>query len=215
MDFITGKIRSAYFSPEQKDEALDMASKAIFNDYLKIYGVNMDSHEALAAFKKVADFETDAEGIFSLPGCARLLSAEVGIQYEGRTMTRPVTIVNEDEKGDKRDSQLKPITLMYPVIEILEELPVTGFKYQIEPNAELGGTLKYLQYPPKPKFGYNTIDDDDNPVYNDGLSTQIAWSDKYVDRLIFSAIQVLGIPISSEWMVQNGMMNSGAAGPNQ
>lgn len=210
MDFITGKIRSAYFSPEQKDEALDIASKQFFRDELKVYGINQDTHESLAPFKVVADFETDAEGVFSINACARLISCEIGIQYEGRNMQRPVKIINDDEKADVRDSQLKPITLLYPAIEILKETS-TGFQYQIEPHQEHGGIVRYFQYPPKPKFGYNSVDGDDNPVYNDGLSVQIGWSDKYIDQIIFMAIQVLGIPISSEWMVQNGMMNSGKA----
>lgn len=205
MDLITGKIRSAYFSPEQKDEALDIAGKRLFNDFLATYGTSQESIDALKVFKVLEDFETDSAGIFTIPGCARMLSAEVGVQYQGKSLTRPCRIVNEDEKGSARDSQLKPINLMYPVIE-----PLDADRYLVEPVMETGGKVKYLKFPEKPKFYYTEVDENDNPVYVDAGSVQMKWSDLFIDRLIFMAIGVLGIPISSEWMVQNGFMIGGS-----
>lgn len=198
MDVIMDKLQSGYFSPEEKDEALDFASMAKFNVYLPIYGKDMDSREALKPFKVVKQFETNSEGVFTLTDCSRLLSGNLMVLKDGKALKRGFVIPNEDEIDGKRNSQLKPITLMYPIVEVLNET-----EYRVEPVMETGGEVTYLKRPNKPKFAYSSISDD-VPVYDDAQSVQLNWNDKYVDDIIFSAIGFLGIPLSSEWLVQNG-----------
>lgn len=203
MDLIIDKAGSDYFSPGEKDDALDMASVQMFNRYLEKYGVDMDSREALKPFRVKVPYETDAEGKFSIADCARLFSANVMLM--NGTVAKPVglQIVREDEIDGRRQSQLKPITVEYPVLEILNET-----EYQIEPNRICGGEVVYLKRPTKPKFGYTEVDGE--PVYNDGTSVQLEWNDKYVDRIIFAAVAILGVPITNEWLVQNGFTQANA-----
>jgi hypothetical protein len=134
-----------------------------------------------------------------VPGSERLLMCRVNLMVDEKVKTVSAEIVSDDEIDDRLDSQLKPVTDEYPVIEDIGQ-----GQYKHYPVGSKGGKVGYITRPPKPVFGFTVVDDEE--VYNNSTSTQMEWSDKYIDRVIFGAIAFLGISLDNQWLVQNGFL---------
>lgn len=207
IDLITSKERGGFNTIEEKDSALDRGSLTLFEFYRKIYAKSIEAKEALSPFRDKYDYTTNGTGEISISSgfdFVHLLSMDVMVNNpdapSGFNPDRrfPVMFPNEDELADRRNSQLKQPTRTSPIADILG----TGW-YNLYPEVVHSGTIYFLTRPNKPVFGYTqsgrTI------TYDPATSTQLQWSEPYLNQVIFLAIRFLGVNLNNE--VLNQIMN--------
>jgi hypothetical protein len=112
----------------------------------------------------------------------------------GNTVTCPV--INEDERTNRVNSQVNPLSTTAPIAEI-----VTNWNYQLYPQVQQSGTISYFIRPPKPYYSF-TVVSGRVIVYNAGASTQLLWSDDEVRPLLITTLETIGINLSAADLVQ-------------
>lgn len=204
IDLITSKERGGFNTYAEKDSALDRASLTLFGLYRKIYSRSIEAKEALAPFRGIYEYTTNGEGEITLSTnlvFAHLLAMDVMVNDpdapSGFNPDRryPVTFVNEDEISERLDSQVKPPTRTAPIADI-----VGVGMYNLYPQVVHAGNIYYLKRPDVPVFGYTQVGR--VITYNPGTSTQLEWTEPYLNEVIFLAIRYLGINLDNEKLNQ-------------
>lgn len=200
--------QAGYFTPATIDEALDRSSMWHFNDYKKRYASDVDAYEALAPFKNSIDYSTSSIGVYAVPGAnnyLQLLSMDVSVMDAGLGSARrwPVEIVKEDEVAQRRNSQMLPVSATKPI-----GVETASGTFKLYPEQVHAGTIRFLRRPAKPVFAYTQVGR--VITYDSGNSTQLEWTEPYLNQVIFKAIQFLGINLGSEQLQKAAMMLQGA-----
>jgi hypothetical protein len=105
----------------------------------------------------------------------------------GNSKQRQIEVLKEDELPSRLNSQIIPVTTYDPVGYF-----VSGWDLQLYPQSTQSGVLFYLKRPAAPVFAYTLISAR-VIVYNQGASTQLEWSDPYVEKILLKALQTIGI----------------------
>ncbi len=105
----------------------------------------------------------------------------------------PVSFVNEDELSDRLNSQTKQPTRTAPIADIVD----VGW-YNLYPQVVHAGTIYYLKRPDVPVFGYTQAGR--AITYDPNTSTQLEWTEPYLNDVIFLALRFLGINLSNEYL---------------
>jgi len=115
------------------------------------------------------------------------LDIEIEYQISNRTIYQPVTIPNEDERANRLNSQIDPVTITSPVAE--NSIPRF---IKIYPTAGYTGTITYLRRPVKPVFAYNVISGR-VIVFDEANSTNTEWPENWNNVLLIKSLQSIGI----------------------
>lgn len=202
---ILDMAQAGYFSPEERDIALDVASLQRFAKFLPSYGVDMVSASVLSPFKVVGDFLTTEDGLFSLENCEKFLSASLYVMVGDEKKIRSAKIVNDDELADRLGSQLRKVDKMYPVVHDLGST-LEGDKFshvwnfKVYPSGESGGQAVWLKRPSQPVMVYSVVDGEE--VYNPVGSVDMEWRDKDMVEVIIAAVGILGVALDNAMLVQ-------------
>lgn len=212
MDLITDKQQQIFFSPPEKDNALDRAQMWWFMELYGnprqyqpsryapsiSYGVSQKINDSLSTFKKIASFTSAADGLITLPvdyvHLLALNTNEVSAEA-GRTVYRPVQILNEDELVERLESQLCPVSVSDPIGIINSTL-----KIQLFPQVTQVGKLYYLRKPVAPVYGYTQTGR--VITYDPLTSTQLEWDDPNVNQIMIKALEFLGMNMGETELVQ-------------
>lgn len=209
IDFVTAKERGGFNSPAEKNQAVDTANKWLFNDCIQRYAVDTWANEALAPFKKkpYLDFETDATGAYAIDAAenfAHLLAiqtayvhAKYGLKWQS------VRIVNEDELADRLSSVLHAPSQTNPCAVIQGGVDGNGKQitsYQLYPEQVLAGRIFFLRQPKEPKL----VETQAGRVftYDPVNSVDLEWAPQHQTKVIFKALELLGINMDSDKLVQ-------------
>jgi hypothetical protein len=203
IDLITSKERNGFNTPAEKDAALDRANLTLFDYYKPLYSKSIEAKEALAPFRVRYDYTTNGTGEITLTSgqdFVHLLSMDVMVNDpdspSGYDPDRryPVEFISEDELADRLNSQNKQPTRTSPIADILG----VGW-YDLYPTVVHSGAIYFLKRPAKPVYAYSqagrTI------TYNAGASTQLQWTEPYLNKVIFLAIRYLGINLNAEQII--------------
>lgn len=203
IDLITSKERGGFNTYAEKDAALDRASMTLFDFYKPQYSKSIEAKEALAPFRVKYDYTTNATGEITLSSAANfvhLLAMDVVVADAttpvGYVANRryPVTFPTEDELADRLNSQTKQPTATSPIADIHG----VGW-YDLYPQVVHTGTIYFLKRPLKPVFAYTqsgrTIS------YNAAGSTELEWTEPYLNKCILLAIRFLGINLDSDKII--------------
>jgi hypothetical protein len=201
IDFVTAKERGGFNTTLEKNQALKSANSWLFNDCIQNYAVSTWANEALAPFKKkpYLDFVTDGTGSYAIEpteNFAHLLNITVIEANEKYgNLTHRVKVVNEDELPERLSSVLHKPTISNPCAQI------TGVGcYQFYPEQVLAGRIYFLRQPKEPKlvelqagrtFTYDATD-----------SVDLEWAPQYQNKVVFKALELLGINLDNEKIVQ-------------
>jgi hypothetical protein len=211
IDIVTSQERGGFNTPAEKDSCLWRASLTLFDFYKPNYAKTIEAKEALAPFRARYNYTTNGTGEISISTgfeFAHLLSMDVmvndpdtpsGFDANGR---HPVEFVNEDELAARRKSQNKQPTRTAPIADIVG----IGW-YNLYPEVVHAGTIYYLKAPAKPVYGYTQVGR--NITYNPNTSTQLEWTEPYLNRVIFMALTYLGINLNNEKIVEYASALSG------
>lgn len=205
LDLITFQERGGFNTSEEKDSALGRASMSLFEFYRPIYATSIEAKEALSPFREKYDYTTNSVGQITLSSgqnFVRLLAMDVMVNdpdtASGFNPDRryPVEFVNEDELSDRLNSQNKQPTATAPIADTLG----VGW-YNLYPETVHAGTIYFLTKPDTPVFGYTQIGR--AITYSPILSTQLQWTEPYLNKVIFLALKYLGCNLDNEKLIKN------------
>ena len=210
LDFVISKEIGQFFSPPEKDEAIHWGQIEYFNDlYGNVrnfrqdkqtavigYGANQRIDRALSPFKAEYSFLEAGSpgGVVTLPGNFYYLIALKTTQYInqlGRSVTRPVQVLNEEEMISRLESQISPVSLSDPIAIMASTGSGSDVKIQLFPDQPQIGKVYYFKKPIAPVFGYTQRDRDF--TYDASTSTQLLWNDADVFPIMNKALSYLGV----------------------
>jgi len=107
-----------------------------------------------------------------------------------------VKLINEDERANRLNSQIDPVTITNPIGE------QTAPRYfRIYPASGYDGTVTYLRRPIAPVFAYSVISGR-VIVYDEAASTQLEWRDTEVIPLLLKGLSSIGINLTAQEVSQ-------------
>ena len=201
INFWIRKERGAFYTIEESVEVIDRGQIAYYNDIMPKYAVSQIIKDTLSPFKEKYNFTTTttANGVITIPNSAYLDLLDVEIQFtsSGHNVYYPIKMINEDERGDRLNSQIDPPLITAPVGEIIGIRQI-----QLYPSVDLyTGTVSYMRRPIKPYYSYTVVG---GRVidYNPGTSIQLEWRDTDINAILLKALASIGINLSDQEVSQ-------------
>lgn len=198
--FILDKEITGMPTHGEVDQALDRASIETFKNMLPFYNISQTYTDALAPFKTTYVFTNGSSenGIVTMPSSyMRFLSLMVMV-YDNETEENKYEaceFVNADEIAERTKSQLRPLSIQKPVAHW------TGKgQFQLFPNKPNTGKCIYLRRPARPVYAFTQSGR--TVSYQSGSSTQLEWGEIETNTVIYRALQLLGVNLSDEKMIQ-------------
>jgi len=181
-------------------ETLDRGQMSLYSDLKGRYATSQYVKDALSPFRDSYNFTTAVSGYVIVPSSTNyldLLDIQIYFQVSDRTIYYPVKLVNEDERAERLNSQLDPVTATSPIGE--QVAPRTFLLY---PTHVYNGNVTFLRRPVKPVFGYTLISER-VIVYDPNTSVQLEWRETELNLIVLKSLQTLGINLSetelAEW----------------
>jgi len=192
LNFWINKKTGAWFTVDELIEAIDRGQMALYSDLKPKYAVSQWVKDALSPFRASYNFTTLVSGYIIVPDddYLDLLDIQTYYQVSNRTLYHPVTLVNEDERAFRLNSQTNPVTSTNPIGE--QTAPKT---FRLYPTAAYNGNVTYLKRPIKPVFGYTVISGR-VIVYDPNTSTQLQWRESEITSILIKSLLSLGINLS-------------------
>lgn len=181
---------------------VDRGQMALYTDYQPKYATSQRVKDAMAPFRTAWTFTpaNTISGYIPIPynlNYLNLLDLYIVYQISGVTRYVPVVMVNEDERAERLNSQIDPVTVTSPIGEIsapgLIRIYPQGIGYD--------GTATFLRRPVAPVFAYTLISQR-VIVYDAANSTQLEWRETEQDAVILKALASLGINLSDQEISQ-------------
>ena len=191
LNFLIAKERGQFYTIPELENLLDYGQMSVFDDLHQKYATSQRIKDALIPFKEIYNFTTLTSGYVIVPDSRYLKFLDLQIYYNisDRRVYYPVKLINEDERADRLNSQIDPVTSTSP---IGEQTAVKTFR--LYPAHAYNGNVTYLRRPVKPVFGYNVISGR-VIVYNPATSTQLEWGQDWINTILIKALKSIGINI--------------------
>ena len=190
--YIVRKERGVFVTTDQICANLDAGQMDCFEDYFRQYGQTQEIHDAVKPFRVYQPFTTDAAGIITFPSDYLHLLGTI-FTVSGSTVNE-VTLYNEDEFLRALNSQLRPVSLSNPI----GRDTATGIS--LFPQSQQTGAYTYLKRPPTPVYGYTQVGR--AITYNPATSTQLGWSDAYINNIIARSLFYAGVNMDEQGVTQ-------------
>jgi hypothetical protein len=129
---------------------------------------------------------------------------DMTIQYNnGRDVYYSVKMTNEDEIGDRLNSQINPPLATAPVGQMVEARSI-----QLYPsNVVYTGFITYMRRPVKPVYGYSVVGGR-TIVYEPINSVQLEWKDSDINAILLKGLASIGINLSDQEVSQFAELKS-------
>ena len=207
LNFWINKSTGAFYTIPELELIVDRGSISLFSDYQPKYATSQRVKDALAPFKATYDFTptTTVSGYIVIPSNSNYLNLiDVQVQYaiSNRTIYAGVTMVNEDERANRLNSQIDPVTVTSPIGEIIAPRYI-----RLYPTSGYTGTVTYFRRPVKPVFAYTVISGR-VIVYDHANSTQLEWNEGTVNQVLVKALSSIGINIGEQDVQQYAELKS-------
>ena len=198
LNFWINKRTGAWFTIDELTQMVDRAQLALYSDYKARYASSQLVKDALSPFREVYNFTTQVSGYVIVPATnyLDLLDIQVYFQISDRIIYSPVKLVNEDERANRLNSQIDPVTITSPIGE--QTAPKT---FRLYPASAYNGNVTYLRRPVAPVFGYTVISGR-VIVYDPNTSVQLEWRDTEQDEILLKALSSAGINLTSAEITQ-------------
>jgi len=192
IQFWVNKKTGAWYTIDESISVVDAGSMAMYRDLKPKYATSQWVKDALSPFREVYNFTTAVSGNVIVPDTEYLdlLDLQIFFQVSNRTVYAPVKLVNEDERANRLNSQVNPVTATSP---IGEQIGLRTFR--LYPAGVYNGNVTYLRRPVKPVYGYTVISGR-VIVYDQNASTQLEWRETEHIPLLLKGLQSLGINLS-------------------
>lgn len=188
IQYVCRKERGIFITPSQSTTNLDVAQMDCFAEWFKGYGANQEIHDALRPFRVYQQFTSSSAGFVTFPSDYLHLLGQP-FTVTGSTVNR-IDFVNEDELPFALTSQLRAVTTGYPIAVDT----ATGFS--IYPQLTQTGFYTYLKRPDTPVYGFTQVGR--VITYDSATSTQLEWSDSYINAIIAQSLKYVGINMDEQ-----------------
>lgn len=207
LNFWIGKETGSYYTISELTEVVYRGMMSLYEDLQPKYATSQRIKDALAPFKKTYNFTpTDTvSGYIVIPSDSNYLNLlDVQIQYQisNRTVYYGVSMVNEDVRVSRLNSQISPVTITSPLGEMQ-----TPRYIRLYPVAGYTGSVTYLRKPVKPYFAYTVISGR-VIVYDDANSVQIEFAENWQNAVLIKALSSIGINLSDQQVSQYAELKS-------
>lgn len=188
MIFIVRKERGVFVTIPEAMQTLDNAQLEAVEEWFSTYGTTQIIHDAIRKLRVQKSFTSDSTGLVTFDSDYLHL---IGGAYtvSGSTINN-VRFLNEDELALALKSQLRLVSDSNPIAIDAS----VGFK--LYPAAIQSGFYNYLRRPAIPVLGFTqsgrTI------TYNSGTSTQLEFTDVYINNIISRALKFWGINMAEQ-----------------
>lgn len=193
-NFYINKFTGSFYTIPEVMNCLDVGQMGVYSDLKPKYATSQLIKDALSPFRQSYNFTTQVSGYVIVPDTnyLDLLDLQIYFQVSNREIYYPVTMVNEDVRATRLNSQISPVTVTSPIGE--QVAPKT---FRLYPASTYNGNITYLTRPVKPVFGYSVISGR-VIVYNPNTSTQLQWRDSEIPLIIIKSLQAIGLNLRSE-----------------
>ncbi len=194
LNFWINKKTGAWYTVSELIEVVDAGQMALYRDIKPKYAVSQWVKDALSPFREKYNFTTQVSGYITVPDTdyLDLLDIQIYFQISNRTVYAPIKLINEDERAQRLNSQIDPVTTTSPIGEQV------GLKtFLLYPAGAYNGNVTYLRRPVKPVFGYTVISGR-VIVYDPNNSTQLEWRETEHIPLLLKGLQSIGINLSDQ-----------------
>lgn len=197
VDFIlfwVNKKTGAWYTVPEAVNVIDAGQMAMYRDLKPKYAVSQWVKDALSPFRESYNFTTAVSGNVIIPDTdyLDLLDIQIYFQISNRTVYAPIKLINEDERANRLNSQVDPVTTTSP---IGEQIGLRTFR--LYPIGVYNGNVTYLRRPIKPVYGY-TVVSGRVIVYDANTSTQLEWRETEHIPILLKGLQSLGINLSDQ-----------------
>lgn len=197
LNFWIAKERGAYYTIPELTELIDRGQMSYYSDIKPKYATSQLVKEILSPFKRKYDFtpSNTISGYIVIPSNVDyldLLDVQITFQISNRTIYVGVDMVNEDERADRLNSQIDPVTITSPI----GEMDIPRF-IKLFPTAGYTGTVTYFKRPVKPVFAYTVISGR-VIVYDSSNSTQLEWRDSETEFILLKSLSSIGINLQAQ-----------------
>lgn len=192
VDYICRLQRGVFISISEFNESVTAANLETFNYYWSFYQPDQILHDALQPFKVLRyQFQTASDGLLTHPSNFIHLFPGVFTIY-GSTLC-PCQILDNEQIPDAITNQLRPVSLSNPIAEVasIPNQTTTTLGLQLYPMSTQIGFYSYLRLPNQPV--YAAIQVGRVITYDAANSTQIEFTDVYVNNIISRALKYFGI----------------------
>lgn len=198
LNFWINKVQGAFYTMQELDLIVDRGQMTLYSNLQPKASTSQRIKDSLAPFKASYEFNTTntVSGYISVPSNLNYMDLmDIMITYtiSGRgTRYVPVQVINEDERANRLNSQVDPVTVTSPIAE--ETFP--GF-FRLWPTEGNTGVIHFYRRPLAPVFGYNVISGR-VIVYDPATSQELEWLDKDLNTVYLLALQSIGINITEQ-----------------
>lgn len=197
VDFIlfwANKKNGVWYTVDEAINVIDAGQMALYRDLKPKYATSQWVKDALSPFRAIYNFTTQVSGYVIIPDTTYLdlLDLQIYFLVSNRTVYAPVKLINEDERANRLNSQIDPVTTTSPIGE-----QTATRTFLLYPAGQYNGTVTYLRRPVKPVMGY-TVVSGRVIVYNSSTSTQLEWRETEIIPLLLKGLQSIGINLSDQ-----------------
>jgi len=194
INFWYNKVTAAWFTVSELQALINRAQLAYYSDIKTKYATSQEVKDTLSPFREVYNFTTLVSGYVIIPDTLYLdlLDIQIYFQVSDRMIYYPVKLVNEDERANRLNSQIDPVTSTSPIGE--QTAPRT---FRLYPAAAYNGNVTYLRQPADIVFGYSVVSGR-VIVYDPLTSVQFEWRSSDISAILLKALESIGINLSSQ-----------------
>lgn len=194
INFWYNKVTAAWFTVSELQALINRAQLAYYSDIKTKYATSQEVKDTLSPFREVYNFTTLVSGYVIIPDTLYLdlLDIQIYFQVSDRMIYYPVKLVNEDERANRLNSQIDPVTSTSPIGE--QTAPRT---FRLYPSAAYNGNVTYLRKPADIVFGYSVVSGR-VIVYDPLTSVQFEWRSSDISAILLKALESIGINLSSQ-----------------
>ena len=188
MIFIVRKERGVFVTIPEAMQTLDNAQLEAVEEWFSTYGTTQIIHDAIRKLRVQKSFTSDSTGLVTFDSDYLHL---IGGAYtvSGSTINN-VRFLNEDELALALKSQLRIVSTSNPIAIDAS----VGFR--LYPAATQSGFYNYLRRPATPVLGYTQSGR--NITYDPNTSTQLEFTDVYINNIISRALKFWGINMAEQ-----------------
>ncbi len=202
LNFWINKSLGSYYPPDELIDIIDRGQMALYNDYQPKASTSQRIKDALSPFKETFQITpaNSVDGIVTIDDENYLNLLDISIRYAvsavPRTVQVPIMLYNEDERAERLNSQIDPVTITSP---IGEQVGVGSF--QLYPESQYFGKATYYRRPVKPVYAYNVISGRVF-VYDADNSVQLEWNETQQNEVLLKALESIGINLGDAAIAQ-------------
>jgi hypothetical protein len=188
MIFIVRKERGVFVTIPEAMQTLDNAQLEAVEEWFSTYGTTQIIHDAIRKLRVQKSFTSDSTGLVTFD--SDYLHMIGGAYTVSGSTINNVRFLNEDELALALKSQLRIVSTSNPIAIDAS----VGFR--LYPAATQAGFYNYLRRPATPVLGYTQSGR--NITYDPNTSTQLEFTDVYINNIISRALKFWGINMAEQ-----------------